>query len=249
MTCQTIDEVLARLNEIVDVCKKEQNPAGYFAVLYRKVTQEVKKGIEQNQFEDNARMEKLDVHFANRYIDAFTIYRHGGIPTASWKTAFDTKSGMIMQHILLGINAHINLDLGIASVSAASPYPLHSLENDFNAINNVLGSLVERVKTNIGSVSPLFKWLMPMAKKMDEMLILFSIKTARTGAWQFANTLEQNAENSGIIAARDNSVAMIGRKLVQPGKVLSLLAISIAAGEWRSVANAITIMEKNFDLK
>lgn len=45
--------------------------AGYFAALYRKVTSRAKQGIADNEFEDGSRMEKLDVIFANPYINAY----------------------------------------------------------------------------------------------------------------------------------------------------------------------------------
>lgn len=44
--------------------------AGYFAVLYRKVTAKVKEGIAAGFFDDPGPMERLDVLFADRYLDA-----------------------------------------------------------------------------------------------------------------------------------------------------------------------------------
>ena len=57
----TINEVLLKLDEIVEECRIRQSRIGYFAILYRQVTRRVKEGILQGEFEDNLRMEKLDV--------------------------------------------------------------------------------------------------------------------------------------------------------------------------------------------
>lgn len=67
----TIDEVIFQLEQIIAYCKINNSPAGYFAVLYHKVTCKVKECIANKDFEDAIRMEKLDVAFATRYLQAF----------------------------------------------------------------------------------------------------------------------------------------------------------------------------------
>ena len=77
----------------------------------------MKDGINNKDFEDGVRMERLDVTFANRYLDAFYSWIAGKQITNSWKIAFDSvaqSKSLVIQHLLLGMNAHINLDLGIA---------------------------------------------------------------------------------------------------------------------------------------
>jgi hypothetical protein len=70
----TIDQVLVRLEAIISDSIKTGNRAGYFAALYHKVTASVKEGIVNGRFEDGSRMERLDVIFANRYLDAYTAW-------------------------------------------------------------------------------------------------------------------------------------------------------------------------------
>jgi hypothetical protein len=41
---KTIDEVLLRMDEIVEECKKRSSSLGYFAVLYRMVTRRIREG-------------------------------------------------------------------------------------------------------------------------------------------------------------------------------------------------------------
>jgi hypothetical protein len=61
MTPQTIDEVLAELDQIILRARNERDRLGFFATLYRNVTIKVKEGIAARLFEDGPRMEKLDV--------------------------------------------------------------------------------------------------------------------------------------------------------------------------------------------
>ncbi|HXT64612.1 MAG TPA: DUF5995 family protein, partial [Pyrinomonadaceae bacterium] len=63
MPPQTIDEILADLDQIILRARNDQSRLGYFATLYRNVTIKVKEGIIAGAFEDGPRMEKLDVTF------------------------------------------------------------------------------------------------------------------------------------------------------------------------------------------
>lgn len=83
MGATTIDAVIAALNDIVDKAVIEEDPVGYFAALYLKVTQRVKDKIAQGYFDDNPRMERLDVVFANRYLEAYHNYKQGQPSTQS----------------------------------------------------------------------------------------------------------------------------------------------------------------------
>ena len=56
-TINTIDDVIEALDEIIQECKDNQVPLGYFAALYRKVTIQVKEGIAEDFFDDGPRME------------------------------------------------------------------------------------------------------------------------------------------------------------------------------------------------
>ena len=44
----------------------------------------------------------------------------------------------------MGMNAHINLDLGLAAAEISTPENIHSLATDFRRINQVLADLVRQ---------------------------------------------------------------------------------------------------------
>ncbi len=71
MPANSISEVIDQLNQIIILARQNSDRAGYFAALYKKVTMAVSDRIKENYFDDNERMEKLDVVFANRYLDAW----------------------------------------------------------------------------------------------------------------------------------------------------------------------------------
>ena len=237
---KTIAAVILRMDQIVAECHQKQSRLGYFAILYRQVTVRVAEGISQGEFEDNPRMEVLDVIFAKRFIDAYEAYKKGKSTTLSWERAFEVaRNGkhIILQHLLLGINAHINLDLGIAAVETVGDQPLTSIKNDFDKINAVLSELVDGVKTNIGKLSPVFNFLIRFAKGRDEILVNFSIQLARDGAWKFAQSYEIADDKIKSIKLRDQIIAGLAEGLINPGKRLSRIISLISFTEWRSVAS------------
>src|SRR5262249_44630167 len=124
-----------------------------------------------------------------RYLDAFEQFRAGRQPTLSWQIAFRAAGWwhpIVVQHLLAGINAHINLDLAIAAVVTAPGDQLPGLEADFDQINAVLASLVSTVEKEIATVSPLLGLLETLSLKTDSAIIDFSLDEARKFAWDHA---------------------------------------------------------------
>ncbi|WP_425637466.1 DUF5995 family protein [Algoriphagus yeomjeoni] len=238
----TIDKVLVRMDQIVDECKNTQSRMGYFAILYRQVTHRIREGILAGEFEDNPRMEKLDVLFAGRFIEAYDLWKLGQTPTESWSLAFEASTHskhLVLQHLFLGINAHINLDLGISAAETMGTEPIAEIQNDFNKINAVLAELVDGVKSNISKVSPIFGWLIPLAKGRDEMLLNFSIQLARDGAWKYAGEYYGCEDRTISIQERDETIAKLANKLINPGKFLSFLVKIVCFVEWKSVSRTM----------
>ncbi|MGL2988527.1 DUF5995 family protein [Flavobacterium sp. RSSA_27] len=220
----TIDEVIQLLQEIIQQSITEKSTKGYFAVLYLKVTQKVKEGIQNGTFENGPRMEKLDVIFANRYIKAYYQYQTQQPTSKSWEAAFVEAGNywiIVLQHLLLGMNAHINLDLGIAAAQVSPKDEIHSLQNDFNTINTILSSLVDDVEKDLTEVWPILKWILEKTKSIDTFLIDFSMQKAREGAWKYAlelAPLEGNkAEES--ITIRDVKVAQKAKLITNLGGI------------------------------
>jgi hypothetical protein len=112
----TIDEVAEQLDAVVARARDGNSRLGYFPALYRKVTLSVKEGIREGFFEDGERMERLDVVFANRYLEAIAARESGGRATRAW-------------------------EVSIAAARTAPGAELPGLEEDFRRINEVLGRL------------------------------------------------------------------------------------------------------------
>ncbi|MFD2567305.1 DUF5995 family protein [Pseudotenacibaculum haliotis] len=240
----TIEEVIAALDEIIEVSQVNNDPLGYFAALYRKVTIKVKEGIAEGFFDNGPRMERLDVIFASRYIDAYHAYQKSKPVTLSWMKAFELSKKfwpIVLQHLLIGMNAHINLDLGIAAAEVMKGKDIQKLKGDFDKINEILSSLVHQVETDLSEIWPTLRKILKWTGKVDDFLINFSMEIARDGAWDFAVQLSNTPENdqAALIHSRDESVAKIGNLITNPGFIAGTIFKIIRLGERGTVAQKI----------
>jgi len=248
LRARTIDEVIQSLDRIIAWSKEYKKRLGYFAALYRKVTVQVREGIRNGLFDDGDRMERLDVIFANRYLTAFEQYQTLQEPTLSWKLAFDTTTRwppIVLQHLLIGMNAHIDLDLGVAAAETMRGQELSILKEDFFKINDILISLVNEVQVELAKVWPLLRLLDTFAGEADEALARFGMKLTRGHAWQTAEALSNlSPEGQALkIGELDQKIAALGKKILNPGYVIRLVLMIIRIGEIRSVARIIRILE------
>lgn len=229
MTASNINEVIEILDDIIQTSKQEETSFGYFAALYQKVTISVRQKLTLGYFDDPQRMEKLDVIFANRYLEAYADYRVGKPVSASWDKAFslsNDSSLIVLQHLLLGMNAHINLDLGIAAAEISTPETIQGLHGDFRKINDLLSSLVDEVQQDLTRVWPFLRFLLKLVHKIDDYFVDFSMNLARNGAWKFANTLVTGGETANtqdLIHNRDQQVSGITRYICHEKMLLRMV--------------------------
>ena len=244
MQANTIDQVIAMLDDIIEKSKNTESTLGYFAALYRKVTLKVKEGIADDIFENGPRMERLDVIFANRYLKAYSDYQNNKTVTQSWEIAFKMSTNfwpIVLQHLLIGMNAHINLDLGIAAAEVSKGEDINDLHNDFNKINTILSSLVDEVENELAAIWPTLRKLLKWTRKVDNFLVDFSMELARDGAWKFAKALAETSINQeeAFIQQRDSKVAKNGAIISNPGIIAGIILGIIRLGEKGSVSTRI----------
>ena len=216
---------------------------GYFAYVYRRTTAAVKEAILAGRFADNERMEAFDVSFANLYLEAYEQYHCGDPCSASWQLAFDAakEQKAMLQHVLLGMNAHINLDLGVAAGCLMAGKNLNDLKVDFRRVNDILQEIIEELQERIARVSPVFTWFDRLGKDKDEHLLDFSMRAAREQAWVVAHQVWAAGEDKATVISRvDGNVAHLGARVNQPRtRVGRWLWWGMALTEGRSIGGNI----------
>lgn len=249
MAIKTIDEVIQKLDEIIQISISSQSRMGFFAALYKRMTIAVKLGIESGAFENSARMEMLDIIFANRYLNAYDAYNAGQPLSACWSKAFDASKNnslTVLEHLILGVNAHINLDLGIAAATTMQGQPIETIRHDFDKINEVIGSLVNEVQDELSAISFPMKFIDNVFNNRDESVINFSVNLARKQAWLLANSLSilSDANDSVAIQRTDNTIAFLADKIISPGIWMSFLLKLVKLMEWNDSGKIIATLNR-----
>lgn len=243
MSVTDIDVVLQRLEGVIADTISQRSRAGYFAAVYRKVTVSVRDAILAGRFDDPNRMARLDRVFAERYLDAYSAWRSGDPVTDSWSAAFSASRRwrpIIVQQLLVGMNAHINLDLGIAAATVAPGAQLTGLRSDFDVINEVLAGLIDGIMHDVNEVSPWVGFLDRFGGRTDQALVRFSIEVARRQAWELATELAASpGQWDSIIRVRDTATAQFATTILRPGTILPAGLFLIRLRESNDVAGII----------
>lgn len=244
MPATDIDDVLVQLRDVID--RHQGTPLAFFPAVYRATTLRVKAGIAQGKFADGPRMGRFVTTFANRYLAALDAVAAGATsgPCRAWQVAFDAATRphtMILQHVLVGMNAHINFDLPQAVIAAANGGNVLDLEADFHAINDILAALLGPVQEVIDEFSPLLHILDEVGGRGDEELVTFSIRTAREEAWHEALRLarEVDPQRARSILSLDRRVALLASSIIVPDGALGLASGLIARTESTDVAAVV----------
>jgi hypothetical protein len=226
MRAKTIDDVLEMLAAIVADTLAEPDPLGYFPALYRQVTLKVKDGIDSGRFDDAPRMARFDASFANAYFEAYEKFRAGKESARAWQFAFDrSRSGglIILQNLLLGINAHINLDLGVVTGKAFPGRELDDFHGDFNTINDILASLIPQARDAVEQFSP----------RLEELTAIGGEDVA-----QAPTEIDRLA-----IGTLDAKAKLLGRIVADPAEPLATVVRRIRRAESTDVAAIITALD------
>lgn len=241
----TIEELLDRLRALTERYASEGSRLGYFSALYYLMTGRVAEGMVSGRFQQPDRMQRLACHFASRYLAAVSQFDAGLQPPASWLVAFEAAARwkpLILQHLFLGMNAHINFDLGIAAAEVAGGSGLAAARQDFEEINDVLAELMDDVQDRIGRVSPWMRLVDLAGGRTDEAVMNFSMQKARAAAWSVAESFVSIDDVQREAAGRslDARVARFAKVIVRPG---FLIAAASFPARLRERANPAEIIE------
>ena len=244
-----IDALVSEMRGVVDDAHDRNDANGYFAAMYLGVTIAVQRGLAGGRFAAPDRLVALTTTFAGRYLDALRVGRRSGRPTASWQVAFtaaQTWRPTVLQHLLLGMNAHINLDLGIACATIAPETGIVELEADFMQINEVLSEHVQTVQDRLNRVSPLYRFVDDVTGDTDRAVVNFSIARARQDAWRFATSLASDDPGTASrrIVDQDLAVSRLGSQIVRPGRIASAGLLGIRVTEKRHPSEVIEILSE-----
>jgi Family of unknown function (DUF5995) len=245
---ETIDDVLEALHEVVSDSVAGASRIGYFAALYRQVTLGIRRAIDDGVFDDGERMSRLDAAFANRYLQALHDWRSGGRPSRSWRTAYratDEDRPVLVQHLALGVNAHINLDLPVASARLCPGDAIWGLKRDFDLVNGILTTVLGDLQVRLAGLSPLLGALDVVLGRLDEEIVGFNVQKARSEAWDAAVILARQPADVQAATEKmlDRSANGLARVVLAPPFPLPAALDVLRATEPTGVAATILLLD------
>ena len=245
--------MIEALQSLIDWSITLESRLGYFAALYKRITIAVGTAIEQGAFENGPRMERFDVAFAVRYFDAVNGHFHPGQfpkPTRSWQVTFDgahRPQPIIVQHMFVGVVAHILLDLGIVAREISPRLPI--FRNDFNTINAVLASQINGVVEDINELSPALADVYAVLQKHQIFVINEAVRNLRDSAWRFGALLaaEPAFARPATIWVRDRQVASQEELIYDPPSLTGLIASmlrTVGERESRDIVKNLRVLDE-----
>ncbi len=197
---QSIDDVLERM-EAINAALPPEDGVATFNRMYTQTTVFVRAAIETNTFGAGPFLERLDVHFANLFFEAYRADVAGEpVPTA-WAPLFAARTKPRthpIQFALAGMNAHICHDLPSAVITTCREAGIAPIDDspehiDFCTTNGVLEQAKDDIKGwfTSGIVATVDK----AGGRLDDGLAMFAIHTARAAAWQVSQLEWSLADN------------------------------------------------------
>jgi hypothetical protein len=200
-----------RMSSLIDQWEAAHDRRAIFLGCYRLMTNNMLEAIEAGRFHDGAWVARLLQRFADYYFVALDRFEQDEPNTPPvWKLAFDAtrdEEVMTLQHLLLGVNAHINFDL-IFSIydllqtewADATPKQRAQRHADHELVNRIIGETTDAVQDQVVErFSPWVEVFDKMLGPVDEWLTSHLISHWREEVWETAvRYLEASDEETRV---------------------------------------------------
>lgn len=172
-----------------------------FLRCYSVMTGNMIKAVEEGRFEDAEWVNKLLHRFADYYFDALHLYeKQKDQAPHVWQQVHDASIQHelhVLQHLLLGVNAHINYDLVLALYDEISPEWNGMDENrrsirrsDHELVNRIIAETIDEVQDKvIERQAPFMAIVDNLMGRVDEWLLSELITGWRTDVWNETCTM------------------------------------------------------------
>jgi hypothetical protein len=230
----TLDDVVSGLAALERELLAQADRRSIFVTLYLVVSREMRDRVARRAFLDPDWVHRYAVTFANFYRTALEAYdggRAAEIPRA-WRVCFDAAAagtGLVLQDLLLGVNAHVNHDLPLALERVSIDPDRGRRRGDHDAVNAVLASVTERATSRLSALyAPGLAGLDDCAGELDEMISQFSLDVARDHAWESAVALanaRDRLERELTTRFVSSRAALIARLLLTPSRNRTFVAV------------------------
>jgi uncharacterized protein DUF5995 len=212
---KTVEDVASLLQGCIETAREEDSADAYFPLIYSWETHDIAQAADDGLFDAPDELRHTIVVFANRYFTARAQFRANQPTSRAWELAFRaarSSSALVLQHLLLAMNAHINVDLAAATAETGLPWL------DYSRVDAILGRGVGKIQGRLNRITPLLLALDYTLGGFDEMLTVFSLKAARRYAYELAHRMRATpeSERAGLLAEAEGGAFRLGQRLLEP---------------------------------
>lgn len=223
------DQLLNQMQEKVDNWQQARDRRVIFLQCYRTMTANTLAAVAHGRFQDPTWVAGLLNRFADYYFTALAAYDEGqsGVSTV-WQFTFDAarqKKANVLQHLFLGVNAHINYDLALTlydvlheewpSLTAAQRDGRY---RDYCLINEIIAETIDQVQDEVVKrESPLLALVDWLGGRMDEWLVVEMLTGWREEVWRRGVAMVEAVDADGRAALRqslEQSCLQRGRRIL-----------------------------------
>lgn len=200
--------ITAKMLALVQEMEKAADQRAIFLNCYLLMTQNMLKAVDASEFNDSAWVGYLLERFAQYYFDGLTAYDEKRATTSAvWQLAHRTAGEperYVLQHLLLGVNAHINYDLVLTLVDVLEPEwagltAVQQAERqvDYCQVNEIIRITIDTVQDDVvEAYSPVMDLVDKTLGPLDEWLISRLITNWRDEVWDTAVALMTTRETA-----------------------------------------------------
>ncbi len=217
---RTLEDVIASLTAVEQYFLLRRDRRGIFVTAYLHISREIRRRLTTSRFLDADWVARYLICFGNLYRRALLAYEEGNLTAVpkAWRLSFDAAragTGLVTQHLILGINAHINHDLALALAEVGIDPDRPQKYRDHTAVNLVLEEATAGLQDQVAAMyAPVLHRLDRIFGGLDERATNFSIPKAREHAWTFAVALTSargEQERRLLRQALDEQAAVLAR--------------------------------------
>jgi hypothetical protein len=218
---QTISDAAQSLTALENLFRQTKDKRGIFVVAYKEMTDTLQKLIDSQEkgsdkiFNDLEWVKGYLVTFANLYREAlYGALHHLTVPRA-WKISFEKiedEGILTIQHLMLGINAHIMRDLPFTlnQIGLGNDEQQKFRKEDHDNVNQVLETATDTIQKKVSNYHRAkgLALLDSFLTSFDEWVTNSFFQRQREMAWLDALSLAESGELRGKIEDKAEEYAL-----------------------------------------
>lgn len=190
--CATIEDLITEMTHRWQRLHQAGDWRAVFAQTYLGATQKILIALQAGRFENTEWMIRLACTFAQYYFDAIDSWEATGRSPLAWQASFEyagRRRTLVLQDVLLGMNAHINNDLPYVLHQLippeATPTELASYYRDHKQVDVVFAEAIDAIQATADDHDPSLTLADAAFGRHDEKSFAKLVSLWRTHAWSY----------------------------------------------------------------